>query len=152
MAKLYAFYLAAPFFNDEQREVCQAIEDAAKNAGVRCFSPRRDAGVLRPDSSEFDRRAVFNHNLIGLRNSKYVLARIDDFDPGVLWEIGYAYALQVPIVAFSTVPGRGLNLMLAQSAIGFISELSNVLLFLRSGVKDAFDWTPVKRLWEGEIQ
>jgi nucleoside 2-deoxyribosyltransferase len=68
-----------------------------------------------------------------------------------MWEVGYGYALGKPIVMYSTVPGRGLNLMLAQSVVGFVSGLDDVRTFLRHEAMPGFDWSMVQD-WKGEVE
>ena len=79
-------------------------------------------------------------------SSDIILARIDDFDPGTIWEIGFAYGRRLleaspglavvhfphpRVYAYTTVPTRGLNLMLAQSVDGFLKGLPSVYKFLQ---------------------
>lgn len=125
------FYLAGPFFNDEQRGVMVQIEDMAANSGMAFYSPRLES-YCPPNAPEEIRLATFTSNYLNIRTNQFVLARIDDFDPGTMWEIGYAYAVKTPVYAFTTVEGRGLNLMLAQSCKGFLVGMESVFNFLRA--------------------
>lgn len=143
-------YLAAGFFNDDQRAVCTAIENMAEEAGVPLYSPRHDGGVLVPDATEEEREFIFRSNVVAIEVADWVLAVIDDFDPGVIWEMGLAYG-KSPTLAFSNVPGRGLNVMLAGSAnLGFInglSELGSLFNNFRAGAVDPFP----RNTWSGKI-
>ena len=66
-----------------------------------------------------------------IRMSELVVGITDERDIGTLWEIGYAYAMDKPIVYFTETPGdRGFNLMLAQSGIAVAlsrDELSSII-------------------------
>ena len=133
------FYLAAPFFSNEQLGVVNHVEDMSDQLGHECFSPRTQT-FCPPDATIEQRKASFEANVRGIINTDFVLARIDDFDPGTIWELGYAYRVAeekrdgavhpLKIYAFTTVPGRGLNLMLAQGVDGFIQGLDGVQRFL----------------------
>lgn len=128
------FYLAGPFFNPEQRLVMDKIERYATELGLDFYSPRL-SNYCPPDAPEETRKATFLNNVrnLGKGESDFILARIDDFDPGTIWEIGCAFGSRdgVPVYAFTTVEGRGLNLMLAQSCMGFLQGLPSVYQFLK---------------------
>ena len=75
------------------------------------------------------RMKVFNDNWMNIDDADLVLAVIDDFDVGVMWEVGYAFARHVPIVTY-TARNFGCNLMLAHSIVGHLKnpeELEDVL-------------------------
>lgn len=122
------FYLAGPFFTQEQIQTMEQIEAQAKYQGLNFFSPRIEC-FCPPSAPVQQRIESFRMNCEGILTSNFVLARIDDFDPGTIWEIGYAYRSEVPVYAFTTVPNRGLNLMLSQSCKGFIREIPGVFRF-----------------------
>ncbi len=123
------FYLAGPFFKPEQITTLNQIEFECDHIGLEYFSPRIEC-MCPPDAPLKKRMETFDMNCQGILLSSFVLARIDDFDPGTIWEIGYAFAKNVPVYAFTTVPGRGLNLMLSQSCNGFLQGMDSVCRFL----------------------
>jgi nucleoside deoxyribosyltransferase len=142
-------YLAAPFFNEEQRMVCTEVENLCGAQGRPLLSPRNICLLPQP-CTPWQQRATFDTNLQCISQAGVVLARIDDFDPGTIWEVGYAYALGQPVVAFTTVPDRGLNVMLAQSCVGIIQGMEKVHRFLRAEAMPGFDWSAVT-VWQGEV-
>lgn len=135
-------YLAGPFFNTEQVEVLENVEACAGRCGYEIFSPRVEC-FCPPGASIEQRNKSFQMNCSGIISSDFVLARIDDFDPGTIWELGFSFGirngydsptpLQVrpKVYAYTTVPSRGLNLMLAQSVDGFLKGLPSVYKFLK---------------------
>lgn len=141
-------YLAAPFFSEEQKEVCEFIEGLA-TADLPIYSPRHDGGVLKPDATDEKRKEIFNSNCVAIDTASWVLAVIDDFDAGVIWEMGYAYP-RVPTLAYSDVPGRGINVMLAGSCrLGFINS--------RNELRELFDAEHgmiefPNNTWSGQVQ
>lgn len=78
------------------------------------------------------RASVFYDNWSNIDDADLLLGVIDDFDVGVMWEVGYAFARHVPIV---THTGRnyGCNLMLAHSIIGHTKTLAEVEDILKIG-------------------
>ena len=141
-------YLAGPFFNQEQIEVQDRVEKLAEKAKLDYFSPRLRC-LCAPDASFAQRKYTFDMNVNAIELADLVIARIDDFDPGTMWEIGYAYRSKRPVYAYTTVPGRGLNLMLAQSCKGFLCGFDEIEKFM--GKDGWVDWEAAKRIHNGEI-
>jgi len=118
-------YLAAPFFNPVQVALVEKIEDllATVYPGVEVFSPRKGKNALEMNGKYLSKglvppeplkTAVFRDNYVNIEDASMVLAVIDDRDVGVLFELGFAYAKDVPILTY-TDQSYGMNLMLAMS-------------------------------------
>ena len=144
----HKIYLAGPFFNADQLATAEAVEEACNNAGVESFSPRLKC-CCPPNASMAQRKASFDMNTEAIKQCDLVLACIDDFDAGTMWEMGFAFALKKPVYAYTLVPGRGLNLMLAQSCAGFINGISQLAKFLSVG--GMVDFTEATKTHGGEI-
>jgi len=146
-------YLAAGFFNESQAILCSFIE-RFETDWLPIYSPRNDGFVLMPEASDSEREEIFTGNVLAIEHCAFMLAVIDDFDTGVVWEMGYAFAFGTPVLAYSDVPGRGLNVMLAGGcALGFINgrvNLSAVLGQVGSG-KDIAQLAP-RNTWRGAIR
>jgi len=145
-------YFAAGFFSPRQRDLCDFVESLEVLPDMPIYSPRTDGGVLKPDSSTEEIKETFESNKVAIETSVFVLAVVDDFDPGVIWEMGYAHAKGKAILAFSEVEGRTLNVMLAGACpLGFIvgrPELKRVLKKFNGWNDDALPYNT----WSGEIQ
>ena len=63
------------------------------NQGLKVFSPLHDVGRGNADD-------VAPADLKGLDRSSVVLAIIDGLDPGTIFEIGYARAKGIPVIAY----------------------------------------------------
>lgn len=111
-------YLAGPWFNDEQMERIQKIEKTLElfsEQGVEVFSPRKETLVL-PNASHKDRQKAFEGNIRGIDKCDMILVCADDNDKGTMFEAGYAYATNTPILYYSDTLGtKPFNLMLACS-------------------------------------
>lgn len=90
-------YLAAPFFTLPELWIVHFVRDILRNQGVQVFSPLHDVG--RGDEIAAD-------DLAGLDNSQAVLALTDHSDAGTLFEVGYATARRIPVVAHASHPDR----------------------------------------------
>lgn len=144
-------YLAAPFFNDQQRDLCDFIE-SFETSEIVIYSPRKDGGVLKPNDTVENIRNTYEENCLQISNASFMLAVIDDFDPGTIWEIGYGTRAGTPILAYSDVAGRGLNVMLAGSAdLGFINGRDELTSFFKAFAGWNWDAFP-RNTWSGEIQ
>lgn len=113
-------YLASPWFNSKQKEVMDKVRNILIDMKFNIFAPFYDGVVLTKDNDSPEmRQKVFDIDIGSIDNCKLVVAVIDDFDPGTIFEMGYACKGKVPIIAYSDVSGRGLNVMLQQACIGF---------------------------------
>ena len=86
-------YLAGPFFTMKQRWLIRQAHTALIHQGARVFSPLHDVGL----GSATD---VVAKDIKGLDECDGVLALVDDLDSGTLFEVGYARAKDIPVVAF----------------------------------------------------
>jgi hypothetical protein len=131
-------YLASPWFTPQQMIIMNKVRDVITSfEGIKLFSPYYDGIVLdkNNDSPEM-RQKVFDIDIGTIAFSDLVIAIIDDFDPGTIFEMGAAgiicwmfdkgmieyniHIRNIPrIIAYSDVSGRGLNVMLQQSVWGF---------------------------------
>lgn len=163
MSKLQA-YLAGPFFSEEQLAAMKRLElmmiglgsapPPSRSGNLVSISPRleRSAHAMNKMIAEGEtppaslRRKVYEENLEGIDNSNLVVAITDDFDPGTLFEIGYATARKIPIVTFSA-KGYGSNLMLAQAAFIHVRSFEE----LSSALTDVLGWLRTKRDLQTEI-
>lgn len=87
-------YLAGPFFNLSQLWLVEQARTALKEMGMPVFSPFHDVG--RGSAED-----VVEQDLEGIRKAGVVLALADGMDAGTVYEIGYARALDRPVVVYS---------------------------------------------------
>lgn len=87
-------YLAGPFFTLGERWIVERVRDVLHGLGARVFSPIHDVG---PGDIE-----VAKKDLEGLDDCDVVLALLDGFDPGTVYETGWAARGTIPIVGFAS--------------------------------------------------
>ena len=115
LMKSYDFYIAAPFFSPEQVMRVELVENMLKAKGLTFFSPRTDSAVADINNPE-NRKKVFALNHESILKSNGVIAITDGKDPGTIWEAGYAYAKDIPVIYIAFTLGHAqFNLMLAES-------------------------------------
>lgn len=113
-------YLAGPFFNVGQQWAIDETRGALRDMGFNVFSPIHDVGEgLAEDIASAD--------LAALKNSQIVLAILDGCDPGTLFEVGYARALGIPVIAVAEdVPPSALT-MIEGSSCEVIRDLTTAI-------------------------
>jgi nucleoside 2-deoxyribosyltransferase len=84
-------YLAGPFFNTSEQWLVDEARFALLDMGFKVFSPIHEIGEGPPN-------IVAPADLFALENSKLVFALLNGFDPGTLFEVGYARARDIPVV------------------------------------------------------
>lgn len=87
-------YLAGPFFNLSQLWLVEQARAALTHMGMPVFSPFHDVG--RGSAQD-----VVAQDLEGIKRSGVVLALADGMDAGTVYEIGFARALDCPVVVYS---------------------------------------------------
>ena len=124
-------YIAAPLFDEESLEVIKKIENLIDSrSGEDFFSPR-EFGVIKGEEMTPNRmKRIFDMNIRMLEECDKMIAVTDNYDPGTIFELGYAYAYEnMPIITYSP-QGYGANVML-KHAIQFhckdMDELRNAL-------------------------
>lgn len=126
-------YLAAPFFSDQQienRDKVQALLNANSTVGD-IFIP----GKHNYDAAEFGslewQLATFKDDTNQINCNDVVVAILDydkddQSDPGTIWECGYAYANNIPVVAVKFSDSKNLNLMLSMGTTALFNGQKDV--------------------------
>lgn len=124
-------FIASPFFTEEQLDRVKRLEHALmQNPYVaEIFSARFHQFEHLPFGSKEWRRKVFKNDLRNLRRADVVVG-IRDFegkyvDSGTAFEIGYAYALQKPIILINE-KNATMNLMMADSLHAYFTKVDDL--------------------------
>jgi len=117
----YRVYLAGPLFSEAERVFNRTVRDLLEAHLFRVYLPQEaaEAPGREPDAD----RSIYTGHVAALRDTDVVVAVCDgpDADSGTAWEMGYASALGIPVIALRTdsrrfSAERRLNLMLERSA------------------------------------
>jgi hypothetical protein len=87
-------YIAAPFFNLGELWMVEEVRKRLMDMGVGVFSPLHDVG--RGPATDVARK-----DLEGLDRCGAVLAVLNGGDAGTIFEVGYAVAREIPVVALA---------------------------------------------------
>ena len=127
-------YLAGPFFNEEQLNFIKALENALKDYDV--FSPRSEGTLINMSQEEKEKalNKIFKSNVSNIKDCDIVVAVIDDWDTGTVWECGAAYIAGKPIFTISN-KDYGLNVMVRQSVACHNKSIDNMLVNIDQFIK-----------------
>ena len=95
-------YIAGKLQTENEREHLEKIAKLIENLGFETFLPHRDVGLTKDIK---DTKRVFQGDIIeGFKDIDIVVAVLDGLHvgAGTAWELGYAYAKQIPIVGIKT--------------------------------------------------
>jgi hypothetical protein len=102
-------YLAAPFFSLAERMLVELVRSSLIELGVEVFSPLHDVGVGGDEVALAD--------IEGLKSCSAVFAILDGWDPGTLYEVGFAHRAGVPVVAFChSIDDEGTKMLVGMGA------------------------------------
>lgn len=100
---MYDIYLAGPFFNKEEIENINKVKTFLRNKGYSVFVPQEH---FIKDGENLENhiwgKRVFDMDIKAINNSKalFVVYYGIYSDSGTAWEIGYAYAKNIPIYIY----------------------------------------------------
>tara|TARA_R100000734_G_C3305045_1_gene95561 strand:- start:869 stop:1315 length:447 start_codon:yes stop_codon:yes gene_type:complete len=132
-------YLASGWFNPVQAEELTNLERIFDDRSdfFELASPRR-IFVCPPNAPKEVQDETFEGNLFHIKTSDFLLVNTRDKDIGTIWEAGYAYAFNKPIVYFCAgLPyGAKFNLMLARSGIKVCTSFEQLEEYLDRTIKN----------------
>jgi nucleoside 2-deoxyribosyltransferase len=107
-------YIAGPFFNPEQTEIIEQIKTVLHDSMLKYFSPK-DECMYEPGKTTPEQ--VLEINIAALSKTDLVICVSDGKDPGTMFEAGWSYAKNIPIIYLwlGGLPGQKFNLVLAAS-------------------------------------
>lgn len=131
-------YLASGWFNQVQEEELTNLEKIfdERKEHFELASPRR-IFVCPPNASKEVQDETFSGNLHHIETSDFLVVNTRDKDIGTIWEAGYAYAYNKPIVYFCAGLPKGakFNLMLARSGIKVCTSFQELEDYLDKAIE-----------------
>lgn len=121
-------YIAAPFFNEAQLKFVVSIESYLHENEIKFFSPRSE-GILMNMSKEEKEKAlknIFDSNIEHMDKCDFMIAVIDDWDTGTVFEIGYAFGQKIPVFTISNY-NYGLNVMIREAVTVHNKNVQNLI-------------------------
>lgn len=94
-------YIAGPLCTESERKFVEEIDKLCKKLKIVTFLPHRDCGLW---NKKDDAKKIAKGDLNGFQGCDLVIASLNGFNvgAGTAWEMGYAYAKKIPIIAIKT--------------------------------------------------
>ncbi len=95
-------YIAGKIGSENEKILLEKVDSLCKKLGLKTFLPHRDVGIAR---SIKDSQRIFQGDIIGgFKDCSLVIAVLDGLHigAGTSWELGYAYAKNIPSIAIKT--------------------------------------------------
>ena len=95
-------YIAGKLCTDSERKSLEEIAEICESLGFDTFLPHRDVGLARGIKNI---KEIFKGDIIkGLKDVGLVVALLDGLHvgAGTAWELGYAYAKNIPAIGIKT--------------------------------------------------
>ena len=115
-------YLAGPFFTISQRWLVEEARSHLLEMGLEVFSPLHDVGVGTAEE-------VAPQDLAAIAECDRMLALVDGADPGTIFEVGYARARGLPVVALAETLSEENLKMIEGSGCETVSDFATALYF-----------------------
>lgn len=94
-------YIAGPLCTQKERQFLEEIDKLCKEIGIKTFLPHRDCGLWKKIE---DTKKIAKGDIEAFKNCDILIANLNGFNigAGTAWEIGYAYAKRIPVIALKT--------------------------------------------------
>lgn len=94
-------YIAGNLSIQKDREFLEEIDKVCKKFKLETFLPHRDVGLWEDVK---DVNLVAKKDINAFKDCKLLIANLNGFNlgAGTAWEMGYAYANNIPIIAIKT--------------------------------------------------
>lgn len=94
-------YIAGPLCTESERKFVEEIDRLCRKLKIKTFLPHRDCGLW---DKKGDAKKIAEGDLNGFNNADILIASLNGFNvgAGTAWEMGYAYANKLPIIAIKT--------------------------------------------------
>ncbi|APH38994.1 nucleoside 2-deoxyribosyltransferase [Methanohalophilus halophilus] len=133
-------YLAGPLFSEAEKNFNEQLTKRIEIAGYDVFLPQRDSTDTKSMRKEQNAAELFRKNSEAIDRADLVIAILDggsDVDSGTAWEIGYAYAKNIPVMGlrtdFRTLGIEGtVNLMIEKTLIKLMYSTDKLLTELEN--------------------
>ena len=95
MLKSTDCYIAGPWFTPESMDIIETIKSLLTKIDQSFFSPKDDCLF---DPATMSTSQVLDVNIAALQSTQYTIVVTDGQDAGTLFEAGWCYAMNIPII------------------------------------------------------
>jgi len=130
-------YIASGWFSPEWLQEVEDIKTVLEDLDLEYFSPK-DYAIAEATASNDTQKQIFDGNVKHLGICDWMICNTRNKDMGTIWEAGYFYSLDKPIVYYCAglPPGAKFNLMLAASGIAVCTSIQDLKNYLRKSKEE----------------
>ena len=108
-------YLAGGWFTPEMEEEHTRIYNILIDNNFDVYNPKLES-LITSESTDRDKELTLMSNITAIEDADVVVVIYDRKDVGTIWEAGFAYAINKPIIYYAeTLGDKPFNLMLAKT-------------------------------------
>lgn len=124
-------YIASGWFSPEWLQEVEDLKAVLEELRLDYFSPK-DYAIAEATASNDTQKQIFDGNVEHLDKCDWMICNTRNKDMGTIWEAGYFYARNKPIVYFCAglPPGAKFNLMLSASGVAVCTSLEDLRDYL----------------------
>ena len=124
-------YIASGWFSPEWLQEVEDLKQVLEDLKLDYFSPK-DYAIAEETASNDTQKQIFDGNVEHLDKCDWMICNTRNKDMGTIWEAGYFYARNKPIVYFCAglPPGAKFNLMLSASGVAVCTSLEDLRDYL----------------------
>lgn len=124
-------YIASGWFSPEWHQEVEDIKTVLEDLKLNYFSPK-DYAIAEATASNDTQKQIFDGNVDYLEKCDWMICNTRNKDMGSIWEAGYFYARNKPIIYFCAglPPGAKFNLMLSASGVAVCTSLDDLRDYL----------------------
>lgn len=124
-------YIASGWFSPEWLQEVEDIKKVLDDLALDYFSPK-DYAIAEATASSDTQKEIFDGNVEHLDICDWMICNTRNKDMGSIWESGYFYAREKPIIYFCAglPPGAKFNLMLAASGVAICTSVDDLYDYL----------------------
>ena len=124
-------YIASGWFSPEWLQEVEDLKQVLQEFKLDYFSPK-DYAIAEATASNDTQKQIFDGNVEHLNKCDWMICNTRNKDMGTIWEAGYFYARNKPIVYFCAglPPGAKFNLMLSASGVAVCTSLEDLRDYL----------------------
>ena len=130
-------YIASGWFSPEWLQEVEDIKGVLDDLKLQYFSPK-DFAIAEATAGLDTQKQIFDGNVDHLDTCDWMICNTRNKDMGSIWEAGYFYARNKPIVYFCAglPPGAKFNLMLSASGVAVCTSITELHDYLEMSIHE----------------
>ena len=133
--KQYDCYIASGWFNPQQAKDLENIKNTLDKLKVNYFSPK-DEILCGPTATIEEQDDAFKANVETIDSCSFIILNTRGKDLGTIFEAGYSYATNVPIVYYCEGLKGNFNLMLSRSGAAVATSVDELEIHIKEMMKN----------------